>query len=77
MWGNSKSMLVRIFATLAICVVALPTYSQQSKAVDPEQADQPCMPPDTYTAHPGDPPFGVHVQTTAKDKNKNYVPESD
>jgi hypothetical protein len=67
-------MLARFFLALAMCAWAFHAYPQEPTNVDPEQGDpQDCVPPSTYTPHPGDPPFGVHVQTTARIKNKRYL----
>jgi hypothetical protein len=76
---RSKLMICRlfltlVFLTLAICALAFPAYPQRPDHSGPEQDDpQPCMPPSTYVSHPGDPPFGVHVQTTIKYRNKEYI----
>lgn len=72
--GYSKSMFARCFLALAICTLTSPAYPQDSKHITvPRVDEQSCVPPPTYTPHPGDPPFGVHVQTTARDKNKRYI----
>jgi hypothetical protein len=71
---DSNWMFVRFIVALAICAWAANAYSQNSEYSDPEQdIPQPCMPPDTYVAHPGDPPFGVYVQTTVSYKKKTYL----
>jgi hypothetical protein len=73
-WGYSKPVIACILIALAICVCTSHTYAQVSKNIDPAQDDpQPCFPPDQYTPRPGDPPFGAHVQTTAKVNNKEYL----
>ena len=71
---SSHSMSVRFIAALAICTWAVNAYPQNSEYYDFSQGDpQPCMPPGTYVAHPGDPPFGVYVQTTVLHKKKRYL----
>ena len=69
-----RPVLVRRFLVLLMCVWTFRVYSQDSLEIGSEQEDpQPCFPPNEYTPHPGDPPFGVHVQTTAKFNNKTYL----
>jgi hypothetical protein len=63
-----------LFLTIAICVLAFPAYPQSSGSFDYEKADSySCVPPSTYMPHPGDPPFGKYVQTTARYLNKDYL----
>src|SRR4051794_947234 len=68
-------MDIRTFAlAFVLCVWTIHAYSQSSKNTDPQQEDaQPCFPPDQYISHSGDPPLGVHVQTTEQRKNKQYL----
>jgi hypothetical protein len=67
-------MLAHLLLVFAMCLWAFNVYSRDLLDVDPEQEEpQPCFPPDEYVSHPGDPPFGVHVQTTAKFNNKTYL----
>jgi hypothetical protein len=63
-----------LFLTLEICVLTFPAYPQSLSSFDYEKADSySCVPPSTYMIHPGDPPFGKYVKTTACYLNKNYL----
>jgi hypothetical protein len=69
-----NAMAIGFVAALAMCIWAVDACAQHSEYAGPEQEDaQPCRPPDTYAAHPGDPPFGVYVQTTVLYKKKRYL----
>ena len=69
-----KLMLARFLFAIALCAAATSVYSEEAKFSDFEQADsQSCIPPDDYTAHPGDPPFGVYVQATARFSSRNNL----
>ncbi len=63
-----------LLLTLAVCVLAFPAYPQNPSSFDYEKADSySCTPPNTYTAHPGDPPFGVYVRTIVRHLDKKYL----
>ena len=69
-----KLMLARFLFAITLCAAAISVYSEEAKFSDFEQADsQSCIPPDDYTAHPGDPPFGVYVQATARFSSRNNL----
>src|SRR4051794_35891945 len=74
LYCDSISMFIRFMLTVVICAWTVNAYAKNSQYSDPEQDDpQPCMPPGTYVARPGDPPFGVYVQTTVLYKQKRYL----
>src|SRR4051794_9702741 len=59
---------------LVLCTWISHAYSQSLESSDPKQEElESCFPPDEYISHPGDPPFGVYVQTTERHKSKNYL----
>jgi len=67
-------MLARFFFVISLCAMAFAANSEESGFPDFEQTDsQSCMPPDTYTPHSGDPPFGIYVQATARFKERNNL----
>ena len=67
-------MLARFFFVIALCTMAFAANSEESRFPDFETTDsQSCMPPDTYTPHSGDPPFGIYVQATARFKERNNL----
>ena len=67
-------MLARFLFAITFCAAAISVHSEEAKFSDFEQADsQSCIPPDDYTPHPGDPPFGVYVQATARFSNRSNL----